>query len=177
MLVKDVLSKIEQRELSIKGLAEQYGLSDRSIQNKIKGLGFQWNSIEGKYEYKGEDLESTLNLNSDDAFKKKSRTGSTGKRKPEPNKSDSENKVEVKTEEQHGEIKSKSNVKAQKKPSASLDEIDRILSGGGKKKSRKYRGFYFDLDLLEIVDSVEVGDKSDLINECLRKVFEEKGLV
>ncbi|MGI2813744.1 hypothetical protein ACRS7A_22450 [Bacillus cytotoxicus] len=48
----------------------------------------------------------------------------------------------------------------------------------GKKASvRTYRGFYFDEDVLSVIDSVANRYKSDLINEVLRKVFKDKGLL
>lgn len=43
-------------------------------------------------------------------------------------------------------------------------------------RNRKYRGFYFDADILAVLDAYE-GNKSDLMNELLREVFIEKGLL
>jgi hypothetical protein len=40
-----------------------------------------------------------------------------------------------------------------------------------------YRGFYFDDDVLSIIDQVPKSYKSELVNEALRKVFKEKGLL
>jgi len=34
-----------------------------------------------------------------------------------------------------------------------------------------------DNDVLQIIDNVDSGIKSELVNECLRKVFKEKGLI
>lgn len=49
------------------------------------------------------------------------------------------------------------------------DNIDRLLAG--KKAKKTYRGFYFDSDIQAIIDNVDIGVKSELINECLRKVL------
>jgi hypothetical protein len=44
------------------------------------------------------------------------------------------------------------------------------------RSKRVYRGFYFD-DVLRIIDRVPKSYKSELVNEALRKVFKEKGLI
>lgn len=64
------------------------------------------------------------------------------------------------------------NVNASKKTS---DNIDRLLSG--KKTKKVYRGFHFDTDVISVIDSVDIGVKSELINECLRSVFKSKNLL
>ena len=55
-----------------------------------------------------------------------------------------------------------------------FDALDRLFAGK-QNAGRKYRGFYFDADVLSIIDSVESGSKSEFVNEALRKVFQEKG--
>lgn len=55
------------------------------------------------------------------------------------------------------------------------DNIDRLLAG--KKAKKEYRGFYLDHDIISIIDNVDNGIKSELVNECLRKVFKEKGIL
>lgn len=40
-----------------------------------------------------------------------------------------------------------------------------------------YWGFYFDYDVLSIIDCVLKSYKFELVNEVLRKVFKEKGLL
>lgn len=70
----------------------------------------------------------------------------------------------------------KTNQKTVLNPSGGTsDNIDRLLAG--KKAKKAYRGFYFDSDVLAFIDNVDSGIKSELINECLRKVFKEKGLL
>lgn len=57
MLVKEVLNKIHEKELTIKELADLYEVSTRTIQMKIKNLGYEWNNKQGAYYYTGTDSE------------------------------------------------------------------------------------------------------------------------
>jgi len=60
---------------------------------------------------------------------------------------------------------------------SSSDVIDVLLIGTKASSKRVYQGFYFDKDVLSIINSVPKSYKSELINEALRKVFKEKGLL
>jgi hypothetical protein len=53
-----------------------------------------------------------------------------------------------------------------------------MLLAGKKAHSKKiYRGFYFDEDILNIIDRTPKNYKSELVNESLRKIFKDKGLL
>jgi hypothetical protein len=58
-----------------------------------------------------------------------------------------------------------------------VDAIDILLQNPKDRSKRIYRGFYFDDDVLSIIDRVPKSYKSELVNEALRKVFKEKGLL
>ncbi|WP_439952134.1 hypothetical protein, partial [Klebsiella pneumoniae] len=58
-----------------------------------------------------------------------------------------------------------------------VDAIDLLLQQPKDRSKRVYRGFYFDDDVLHIIDRVPKSYKSELVNEALRKVFKEKGLL
>ncbi|MBU8855702.1 hypothetical protein BGM24_27675, partial [Bacillus sp. FJAT-26377] len=58
-----------------------------------------------------------------------------------------------------------------------VDAIDILLQSPKDRSKRVYRGFYFDNDVLCIIDRVPKSYKSELVNEALRKVFKEKGLL
>ncbi|WP_240524267.1 hypothetical protein [Priestia megaterium] len=58
-----------------------------------------------------------------------------------------------------------------------VDAIDLLLQSPKDRSKRVYRGFYFDNDVLSIIDRVPKSYKLELINEALRKVFKEKGLL
>jgi transcriptional antiterminator len=57
MLVKKMLNGIMMKEITIKELADQYDVSTRTIQSKIKKLGYEWDSKESIYRYVGEESE------------------------------------------------------------------------------------------------------------------------
>ena len=159
MKVKELVNAIANKELKVKDIAEKYGTSDRTIQSKIKKLGFSWNSKERSYEFNGDDV-SVYDLAINDVFDSKSAIVKTIHKVENEVKKNSNNKPEI-------NIKSGSN----------SDDIDRLLSGKKVKAKKEYRGFYFDSEVLAIIDSVSNGVKSELVNECLRKVFKDKGLL
>jgi len=204
MLVKDVLSAIERKELSVKQLTEQYNVSDRTIQNKIKKAGFKWHPSKAVYEFIGDD-ESVLEKSFDSLFNSPKSSSSTNKSKDtsktqsksnSSSKSRSESKsnnasviesrsdVALTFESPEQELGSKVNLLPEKTPAnqdtaefdaKDQDIIDILLSGKKANSKRQYRGFYFDKDVLDIVD--RAGNKSELINQALRKVFKDKGLL
>ncbi|MED3812763.1 HTH domain-containing protein [Priestia megaterium] len=45
MLVKEMLNKIMVKEMTIKELADQFDVSTRTIQLKIKKLGYEWDKV------------------------------------------------------------------------------------------------------------------------------------
>ncbi|MED3881429.1 hypothetical protein [Priestia megaterium] len=70
---------------------------------------------------------------------------------------------------------SKSTITSSSKAST-VDSIDLLLKSPKDRSKRVYRGFYFD-DVLSIIDRVPKSYKSEFVNEALRKVFKEKGLI
>ncbi|OSQ34777.1 hypothetical protein, partial [Thalassospira mesophila] len=60
---------------------------------------------------------------------------------------------------------------------STVDAIDLLLQSPKDRSKRVYRGFYFDDDVLSIIDRVPKSYKSELVNEALRKVFKEKGIL
>jgi hypothetical protein len=171
MIISELISKIGS-EIKVRELAEMYNVSERTIQSKIKALGFKWNASKGEYEFIGQD-KSVFDLEIDSVFTSKGKRNNNVKkasRNIDSAKSEVASTKEV-INTSRNESKNTS-IKADKKE---MDSIDILLAGG--KSKRQYRGFYFDDDVLSIIDSVKGGGKSDLINEVLRKVFKEKGLL
>lgn len=165
MLVKDLLFKIENQEIKIKELANQYQVSDRTIQNKIKQLGYKWDSKKAAYEYIGSEPEP-LDIDFNSLFDQK----------------DSTNRKIANTEVSRGEKEVSATTNASKRKvipkenTSEYDVIDSLLESKPKGE-RVYRGFYFDEDVIGIIDAVDKRKKSELINQVLRKVFKEKGLL
>jgi len=160
MLVKEVLNKIHEKELTIKELADLYEVSTRTIQIKIKNLGYEWNNKQSAYYYTGADSEP-LNTDFSGLFSKV-------------------NQKLVEQKQTNSEIASASQGNSNQEESMAgeeLDTIDILLQSPKDRSKRVYRGFYFDNDVLNIIERVPKSYKSELVNEALRKVFREKGLL
>jgi transcriptional antiterminator len=152
MLVKEILNKIMLKEMTIKELAALYNVSDRTIQSKIKKLGYEWNSKKSIYNYVGEDPEP-VDVDFNTLF------GQTSKMLAEQKQTNSEIAASASTS------------------TSKADAIDILLQNPKNRSKRVYRGFYFDEDVLGIIDRVPKSYKSELVNEALRKIFKEKGLL
>ncbi|MBD7971384.1 hypothetical protein [Paenibacillus gallinarum] len=185
LLVKDMIKAIENKEIKVAELAIKYGSSDRTIQTKIKKLGFEWDSKEARYNFVGSD-KSVFDLAVSEVFKKTITNDSNNINKiiskKEIEKANNQVASSIQenskiTPEKEKDIASKKTSKNKVKNTSGNngDNIDRLLSG--KKVKKVYKGFYLDSDVLSIIDSVDSGIKSELVNECLRKVFKEKGLL
>ncbi|MCM3796662.1 HTH domain-containing protein [Priestia megaterium] len=164
MLVKKMLNGIVMKEITIKELADQYDVSTRTIQLKIKKLGYEWDSKEGIYRYIGEEAEP-LNIDFSTLISKNS------KMPAEQKQTNSEVAASI---SYLNESKSTSTSSSK---ASTVDAIDLLLQHPKERSKRVYRGFYFDDDVLSIIDRVPKSYKSELVNEALRKVFKEKGLL
>jgi methionine synthase II (cobalamin-independent) len=164
MLVKEILNKIKVKEMTIKELADLYDVSTRTIQLKIKKLGYEWDNKQSVYRYVGEDPEP-LDLDFSTLFSKAIKT------LVEQEQTNSKIASAIESESN-----SASNLEASTVASK-VDAIDILLQNPKDRSKRVYRGFYFDNDVLSIIDRVPKSYKSELINEALRKVFKEKGLL
>jgi len=168
MLVKEILNKIMVKELTIKELADTYDVSTRTIQLKIKKLGYEWDSKQSIYRYVGEDPEP-LDLDFSTLISKNSTLP------VEQKQADSEAAASV---SYLNESESTNNsVSKASTTTSKVDAIDLLLQSPKDRSKRVYRGFYFDDDVLSIIDRVPKSYKSELVNEALRKVFKEKGLL
>lgn len=157
MLVKEVIQGMEAGTITGKQLAEKYVVSTRTISNKIKKLGYLYDNTNKTYTYIGDDLETAENINFGALFRTNQRIYAditpTVPKATKPIKQ----------------------ITAKPKPTApTLDAIDKLLMPANKLE-RIYRGYYFDADLLDIID--KSSNKSALINECIRAVFKQKGLL
>ena len=155
MLVKDVIKGMEAGTITGKQLAEKYAISTRTISKKIKQLGYLYDNTNKTYTYTGDDLETAENTDFGALFRQNIRLyADITPPVPKPIKP----------------IKPKP-----KETAPALDAIDKLLMPVKDKPKRIYRGYYFDADLLNIIDKSD--NKSALINECIRAVFKQKGLL
>ena len=168
MLVKKMLNGIMMKEITIKELADQYNVSTRTIQLRIKKLGYEWDSKQSIYRYVGEEPEP-LEVDFNTLISKNSKVPA------EQKQTTSEIAASI-INMNESESTSTSFPKASTNASK-VDAIDILLQNPKNRSKRVYRGFYFDEDVLSIIDRVPKSYKSELVNEALRKVFKEKGLL
>ncbi|MFS0621813.1 hypothetical protein [Priestia megaterium] len=166
MLVKKMLNGIMMKEITIKELADQYNVSTRTIQLRIKKLGYEWDSKQSIYRYVGEepeplevDFNTLISKNSKVPAEQKQTTSEIAASIINMNESES------------------TSTSFPKASASKVDAIDILLQNPKDRSKRVYRGFYFDDDVLSIIDRVPKSYKSELVNEALRKVFKEKGLL
>jgi DeoR/GlpR family transcriptional regulator of sugar metabolism len=162
MLVKKMLNGIMMKEITIKELADQYDVSTRTIQLRIKKLGYEWDSKQSIYRYVGEEPEP-LEVDFNTLISKNSKAPAEQK---QANSEVAASTSYVDESESTSTISSKA---------STVDAIDLLLQHPKERSKRVYRGFYFDDDVLGIIDRVPKSYKSELVNEALRKVFKEKG--
>jgi len=147
-----MLTKIVKEEITIKEVATMYSVTTQTIQRKIKKLGYEWDKKKSVYKYTGKPPQP-LDVDFSTLFRK-TPTISTDL----------------------SQLKGKSKKKGIGRNSTN-DVVDVLLAGTKPPSKRVYQGFYFDKDVLSIINSVPKNYKSELINEALRKVFKEKGLL
>ncbi|MGW2184058.1 hypothetical protein ACWCXX_40080, partial [Streptomyces sp. NPDC001732] len=141
-------------------IAKELNKSERTVQLKIKKLGYKWHSSKKIYEPilegydKENDNKNFLELFDNSAIKQLT-------------------KPIVEKEKVQKENRNNSTVKKTK--DSELDMIDVILNK--ENHERIQRAYYIDADLAGIIDKVDGKQKSNLINECIRKVFKEKGIL
>ena len=168
MLVKKMLNGIMMKEITIKELADQYDVSTRTIQLRIKKLGYEWDSKQGIYRYVGGEPEP-LEVDFNTLISKNSKAPA------EQNQANSE--VAASTSYLNESESTSASFSKASTNDSKVDAIDLLLQSPKDRSKRVYRGFYFDDDVLSIIDRVPKSYKSELVNEALRKVFKEKGLI
>ncbi|MDW4512250.1 HTH domain-containing protein [Priestia megaterium] len=168
MLVKEMLNKIMVKEITIKELADKYDVSTRTIQLKIKKLGYEWDSKQSIYRYVGEDPEP-LDLDFSTLISKTNKMPAEQKQ--------ANNEVAASVSYLNESENTSASVSKASTTASKVDAIDLLLQHPKERSKRVYRGFYFDDDVLGIIDRVPKSYKSELVNEALRKVFKEKGLL
>lgn len=147
-----MLTKIMKEEMTIKEVATMYSVTTQTIQRKIKKLGYEWDKKKSVYKYTGKPPQP-LDVDFSTLFRKT---------------------PSISTD--FSQLKGK-NKKKRIGRNSTNDVVDILLAGTKPTPKRVYQGFYFDKDVLSIINSVPKNYKSELINEALRKVFKEKGLL
>jgi len=163
MTVSTVISSVSSGQIKIKDLASTYGKTDRTIQKYIKSLGYAWSAKERKYL----PTDSYDSVNDNKLFTEIVDSYSTV-----------DNKKSIKTVNSNSN-KTVTNSVDNKKitRNSTVDSIDKILFGKSIESQRVQRAYYIDKDIANVIDTVDNKQKSNLVNECLRKIFKEKGLL
>lgn len=160
MDVSTVISSISSGQIKVDDLASVYGKSNRTIQKYIKSLGYTWSAKERKYLATGDSYNS---INDSKLFTEivesysdtKKPTKTINSTKGVNNTVDDSTATDVST----------------------VDSIDRILFSKSVESQRVQRAYYIDKDIASVIDTVDNKQKSNLVNECLRRIFKEKGLL
>lgn len=135
LTVSEVMDNIAKGKIKVEDVAKAVGRSKRTVQSKIKNLGYQWNSKNRLYEPVLESYNSELDtMIFNNLF----------------------DRIQIES-------------------LVVPDKIDFIISDN--ESERVQRAYHIDSDLVEIMDKISFKQKSNLVNECLRKVFKEKGLL
>lgn len=157
MDVATVMDSVSKGEIKVKDIAIAFGKTERTIQKHIKLLGYIWNASEKHYESIGEGYDKNNDGKKISEFISPTATSKLDKmsKKKKEDRINSTKKVEYEN----------------------LDSIDTILLGNSINNDRVQRAYYLDKEIANIIDRVDGKQKSNLVNECLRKVFKEKGLL
>lgn len=200
VLVKDIIEGIENKSRPVQDVADMYGVHKKTISNRLVNLGFQYSKKTMKYDYVGtEDIDSVYAMDWESLMQETQRRAGVAKVEgkahlkadvkdiPKASVLSGENQT-ASTIESTSESAGTSEVNIKPIPKhkqsksltieyndyESLDALDRLFAGE-KNAGRIYRGFYFDADVLTVIDSVASGNKSEFVNQVMRKVFKEKG--
>lgn len=164
MKIREYFERIEAGE-TVKAIAESINKPPKALNRALERAGYEYNRTTRKWEYTGEGAEP---LDQPFVFGRSgqrvgattsnSTTESTTTRKP----------------------KSKSNsdsVRDTTSSSESMDIFDRLLNSEHKSEPKGYRGVYFSPEVNKVLDQIESGRRSEFIDECVKKVLKEKGLL
>lgn len=177
MLVKDIVTAIENQRLMIKELSEAYGVSDRTITTKIKDTGYTWNPRTATYELSRDENE-IADVEIENLFHKEVPYYNSIEQikavQPEiddyqPDRASVRNIKVVNTQAPRTASKPKNKIQNK----LNVDRLDYLFN----EKKTVYKGYYIDSDVLEVLDNVAHGNKSEVVNEALRLVFEARGLM
>lgn len=151
------------------------GVNEKSLRALLKELGCKANVGVKGWTYQGNEPEILEKSIYDFIQPREKRNASTHKSITKADTSTNESTVKVATSNAKASTsKSESNSNSNSTP----DKLDMLFNSEDKEsKKRTYRGFYFDNDVLSVIDNIKNGNKSDLINEALRTVFKNKGWI
>lgn len=156
MTVSEVLDAIAEGRSSTADIAERLQVSERTVQRKIKALGYKWSQQSGRHEPTGEkyqpenDDKSFIDLFPDVVQKIAQITSD-----------------EVASASQ--------SVSKPRKPKELTGVLAMYL--GDNQNDRIQRNYYMQKDIIDVINRVPMLKRSDFINDCLRQYFKEHGIL
>lgn len=167
LTVKDVIAGVNNRELKIQEIADGFNCSDRTVQGKIKKVGYIWDAKASTYVFTGNNENDVLNVKFASLFgnNNNTRRASTATKK----------NVKATAKAPAKATKATAGARNTAGQGDEPDYIDLLLSGAKPNNKRVYRGYYYDRDVLSVLD--KASNKSELINHILRETFKERGLL
>lgn len=169
MNIKELVHGIMQGEINpYHDLTNQYDISRDTVRRRLKDLGLKW-------DYRNEVLEGELKeefaeMDADELFKKEKQSGAS--------KSKQKRAIASIINNTQIDAQMHSSANAHESKEKQVDVFDMLLQPqASTKQKRVSRSFYFDHDVLEVLDNMKSGNKSDFVNEAIRHVLRMKGII
>jgi len=173
--INDILDLTHQQGENLASVAKRIdGIGEKRLRNALKAVSCKPRGSGKKgWEYVGDD-QSLLEKDIFDVIPKASNSDSSIDSKSNSKKKSEASASKAKASDSLSQV----SASVVEDSNHEGDSIDRLLSQQERSRDNKtYRGFYMDDDVSKVIDSVGRGSKSELVNEALRKVFKEKGLL
>lgn len=180
LTVVEVIEAIANKETSTGDIATELSSSERTVQRKIKSLGYKWNQLNTRHEPTGDSYKSENDsVIFSDLFGDNQKELLVAQAKVAKN---ADKVVEIATKEavkpseeiastSEESVKPKSTGRAKSKDK---DMLDMFL---GDQSNRIQRNYYMQEDVLSVVDKVHTLKRSEFINQCLRQYFKDNNLL
>jgi hypothetical protein len=160
MLIGELMNELESR--SMKEVCEDLGVSPTTVQRKLKKLGYEWDNSEKVWLWKHEEAAPD-DTNLMDIINK------PGEGKPVNKAANNPDNNKTIKQDPHDNPNPNNNP---------VDVFDKLINPERKINAKVQRGFYFDPDVIKALDrNVKSKYKSEFVNEALKRVLKEKGLL
>lgn len=185
LTIGEILEAMKQGK-AVANIAKELTIGKEKLSKALQKAGYEYNRGNRKWTFAGTG-EEPLNqaytdfVESSGGVKKANASIDDNKRKVSAIKTPAN---EIKSKASKNEVASELKANAIKEVASTieseseLDSIDLLLmQSETASNQRVYRGFYWDKDIINFLDNVKHGNKSDLMNEIVRNVLKAKGLI
>ena len=177
MLVRDLIALLNEPHVTVESIAKpRIGVGDRRVRKALKEAGAVYVNRHG---WKFQGVEANLDRPIHDFIRSESNTKASNSVIKATNNTSASNNASTKPVlEKVAASSDEAKTMFTNVSKSDIDKIDVLLGKNeAGKKDRVYRGFYFDKDIIEVIDGVKHGNKSDLVNEIVRLVLKDRGLL